>query len=143
MRGKHMRESRGGTGVWTPLKITKNIEFLSNTDPDPLKNHKATKKTFNVGPSSARQRNAIKMPFRWRHRHANSGKMPFRWRHLHANSGILTLPPLIKLKKKSIFANFLVLLFFSVTIFVTLLEIIEILSTTLINSSIFLYFTLL
>ena len=87
-----MRESRGGTGVWTPLKITKNIEFLSNTDSDPLKNHKPTKKTFNVGPSSARQRNAIKMPFRWRHR--------------HANSGILTLPPLIKLKKRAYLLTF-------------------------------------
>ena len=27
--------------------------FLSNTGPDPLKNHKATKPAFNVGPSSA------------------------------------------------------------------------------------------
>ena len=27
---------------------------LSNTGPDPLKNQKATKPTFNVGPSSAR-----------------------------------------------------------------------------------------
>ena len=29
------------------------------TGPDPLKNHKATKPTFNVVPLSARQRNAI------------------------------------------------------------------------------------
>ena len=28
-------------------------------------NHKTTKPAFNVGPSSARQRNAIKMAFRW------------------------------------------------------------------------------
>ena len=49
----------GGQGVRTPLKITKNIGFSSNTDPDPLKNRKATKPAFNVGPSSARQRNAI------------------------------------------------------------------------------------
>ena len=27
--------------------------------PDPLKNHKATKLAFNVGPTSARQRNVI------------------------------------------------------------------------------------
>ena len=44
----------------------KNIGFLSNTGPDPLKNHKATNPAFNVGPSSARQRNAILMAFRWR-----------------------------------------------------------------------------
>ena len=41
------------------LKNHKNIGFLSNSDPDPLKNHKATEPAFNVGPSSARQRNAI------------------------------------------------------------------------------------
>ena len=29
-------------------------------------NHKAANPAFNVGPSSARQRNAIKMAFRWR-----------------------------------------------------------------------------
>ena len=34
--------------------------------PDPLNNHKATKPAFNVGPSYARQRNAIPMAFRWR-----------------------------------------------------------------------------
>ena len=28
----------------------KNIGFISNTDPDPLKNHKATQSVFNVGP---------------------------------------------------------------------------------------------
>ena len=43
----------GAGGPDTPLKNHKNIRFLSNTGPDPLKNHKATK------PSSARQRNAI------------------------------------------------------------------------------------
>ena len=32
----------GGAGVRTPKKITKNIGFLSNACPDPLKNHKAT-----------------------------------------------------------------------------------------------------
>ena len=31
------------------LKNHKNIGFLSNTGPDPLKNHKATKPAFNVG----------------------------------------------------------------------------------------------
>ena len=46
-------------GIRTTLKNHKNIGFLSNTGPDPLKNHKATKPAFNVGPPSARQRNAI------------------------------------------------------------------------------------
>ena len=55
-----MRKSRGGTGGPTsPLENHKNIWFLSNAGPDPLKNHKATKPVFNVGLSSARQRNAI------------------------------------------------------------------------------------
>ena len=38
--------------------------FFSNTGPDPLKNHKATKPTFNVGPSS------VSLAFLWR---ANDG----------------------------------------------------------------------
>ena len=40
-----------------PMKNHKNIGFLSNSGQDPLKNHKATEPAFNVGPSSARQRN--------------------------------------------------------------------------------------
>ena len=56
-----MGGSRGGQEVMTPRK-SQNIGFLSNTGPDPLKINKATKPTFNVGPSSARQRNTI----RWR-----------------------------------------------------------------------------
>ena len=57
-----MGGSRWGTGgLDPPLKNHKNIGFISNTDPDPHKNHKA----FNVGPSSARQQNAILMAFRW------------------------------------------------------------------------------
>ena len=64
----HAQIQRGGQGIRTPpsLKNHKNIGFLSKTGPDPLKNHKATKPAFNVGLSSARQRNAIKMTFRWR-----------------------------------------------------------------------------
>ena len=46
------RGFRGGCGVRTPWKITK-ICFFSNTGPDPLERHKATKPTFNVGLSSA------------------------------------------------------------------------------------------
>ena len=55
-------DPEGGQGVWTPpppLKNHKNIEFLSNTGPDPLQISKTTKPAFNVGSSSARQRNAI------------------------------------------------------------------------------------
>ena len=48
-----------------PLEKTKNIGLSRNTGLDRLKNYKATKPAFNVGPSSARQRNAIKMAFRW------------------------------------------------------------------------------
>ena len=38
-----MGGSREGRGSGPPLKNHKNIGFLSNTDPDPLENHKATK----------------------------------------------------------------------------------------------------
>ena len=56
----------GGGGSGPPLKNHKNIGFLCNSGPDPLKNHKADKPAFNVGPTSARQLNAILMAFRWR-----------------------------------------------------------------------------
>ena len=42
---------RGG-----PSKNHKNVGFLSNSGPDPLKNYEATVPAFNVGPSSARER---------------------------------------------------------------------------------------
>ena len=57
-----MRGPRGGGGPDPPtptLNKYKNIGFLSNTDPDPMNNHKDTKPAFNIEPSSARQRNAI------------------------------------------------------------------------------------
>ena len=54
----HVRIQRKGQGVWTPAKNHKDKGFLSNTGPDPLQNHKATKPAFNVGPPSAHQRNA-------------------------------------------------------------------------------------
>ena len=44
-----------GQGVQTSLKNHKKLGFLSNTGPDLLKNHKATKPAFNVVPLSARQ----------------------------------------------------------------------------------------
>ena len=45
----------GGTGGLYPSTLTndKNIGFSSNTGPDPLKNCKATKTAFNIGPSLA------------------------------------------------------------------------------------------
>ena len=51
----------GDRGSGHPDKSQK-YRVLSNTDPDPLKNHKATEPAFNVRPSSARQRK----PFKWR-----------------------------------------------------------------------------
>ena len=53
------REGGGGAGVLTPSEKAQNTGFLSKTGPDRVKNHKATKPAFNVGPSSARKRNAI------------------------------------------------------------------------------------
>ena len=60
-----MGGSREGTGGPDPppMKNHKNIGFLTNTGPVPLKTHKML---GHVGPSSARQRNAIAMAFRWR-----------------------------------------------------------------------------
>ena len=43
-----------------PLKNHKNIGFLSNSGPVPLKSYEATEPAFNVGLSSAPQRNAMK-----------------------------------------------------------------------------------
>ena len=58
----HGRIQRGDRGSRSPLKNEKNIGFHSNTGPDPLKNHKATKvskgakiRSFDVGPSSTHQ----------------------------------------------------------------------------------------
>ena len=47
-----------GFGPRSPMKNHKNIGFLCNIRPDTLKNHKATKPAYNVGPSSAHQQNA-------------------------------------------------------------------------------------
>ena len=49
------RGGGGGSGSGPPLKNHKFKGFPSNTGPDPLTNHKATKPAFNVSPSSARQ----------------------------------------------------------------------------------------
>ena len=56
----HVLIQRGGAeGPDPSMKNHKNIGFLSNTGPDPLKNQKATKPAFNVGPTLACQQNAI------------------------------------------------------------------------------------
>ena len=52
----------GGGGVWTPEKSQKYRVFLQYWSGSP---EKATKSALNVGPSSARQRNAISIAFRW------------------------------------------------------------------------------
>ena len=49
-------DPEGGT---SGLENHNFIRFLSNTGPDPLKNHKATKTSFNVGPSLTHQQNAM------------------------------------------------------------------------------------
>ena len=62
----HWRIQRGGGGAGgldPPVRNTKKV-FFSNPGLDLLKHHKGTKPAFNVGPSSARQRNAIEMAFR-------------------------------------------------------------------------------
>ena len=62
-----MRGFRDGTGDPDPPPLTLEnhtaIVFHSNAGPDPLENHKTTKPTFNIVPSSA---HPAKMPFKWR-----------------------------------------------------------------------------
>ena len=58
-------DPESGARIQTPPpEKSQNIGLLSNISPDPLLNHKATKTwpAFNVGPSSARQRNAFDGP---------------------------------------------------------------------------------
>ena len=58
-------DPEGGQRVRIPSEKSQNIGFSSNTGPDPLKNHKATKPAFNVGPLLACQQNVILMAFCW------------------------------------------------------------------------------
>ena len=80
----HARIQRGvgWQGIQTPdpLNNHESIGFLSNTCPDLLKSHKATKPTFNVGSSSAHQRNAILMMarFLWHLDHLSSHQLKKR-----------------------------------------------------------------
>ena len=55
-----MNPEVGGQGVRRQLKNQKNIGFLSNTGPDPLKNHKLP----SPGPMQAK-RDLIEMAMRW------------------------------------------------------------------------------
>ena len=48
--GRIQRGGGGGRGSGPTLKNYKNIGFHSNSGPDPLKNHKATKPGFKNGP---------------------------------------------------------------------------------------------
>ena len=50
----HAQIQMGACGPAPRLKNYKNIGFLSNTGPDLIKKHQATKPAFNVGPVSAR-----------------------------------------------------------------------------------------
>ena len=59
-----MRGSRGDPKP--PGNNSQSYFFLKNTGPDPLENHKATLPAISVGPSSAHQRYAISIVFRWR-----------------------------------------------------------------------------
>ena len=57
-----MHGSRGGTGGHYPPEKSQTywVSWFGSGS------HEATKSAFNVGPSSARKRNAILMAFRWR-----------------------------------------------------------------------------
>ena len=56
----HARVQMGDRGS-RPYGKLLSYRFLSNTGPGLLEMHKATKPIFNVGPSSARERNANQM----------------------------------------------------------------------------------
>ena len=82
----NVRVQSGGQGVRTPPPPPEKLQkigFVSNPGPDPQKNYEATQPAFNVGPSSARQRNAILMAFRWR---ADDGPPVLVFRSSHHSS---------------------------------------------------------
>ena len=107
LSSSHARIQRGG-GVGNPdphpLNNHKNIGFLSNTGADLLKNHKAPKVAFKVGPSLARLQIAIyegredPIALRAGH-HWSASEMSFRWR---ANDGplLVLLDPISPHQKK-------------------------------------------
>ena len=51
----------GETGGQDPPEKSQHIGFLSNTGPDPLENHKATKLAFNVLPPAIRHLNGVSL----------------------------------------------------------------------------------
>ena len=53
----------GGPDPPPPPGKSQKYRVFSNTGPDPLENHKATKSSFHDWPLSAHQRNAIYMAF--------------------------------------------------------------------------------
>ena len=82
----HVRIQRGGTGGPDPLDNYKNIGFLSNTGPDPLKSQSyqvSIQCWAIIGPPAKRHLNGVSL----------AGQC---W---PAKSGILILTALIKLKK--------------------------------------------
>ena len=74
-----------GSGPPTPTKNHKNIGFLSNTGPDPLKTTKQPSQHSMLG----HHRHASETPFKWR---VAGGPMMAR--------GIWILPPLINYKEE-------------------------------------------
>ena len=61
LQARIQRRGWGDRGSGPP-ENRKDIEFVSNTVPEPLENYKATKPAFNVGPSSVSQRNVAGWP---------------------------------------------------------------------------------
>ena len=87
--GRIQRGKAGGPDLPPPPpRNHKAIGCLSNTGPDPLKNHKATKPALTVRSSSACQRNSI--PFKW---------LFAFWPALSGNWILSTPPPPLQLKK--------------------------------------------
>ena len=90
VKEKHARIQREGQGVRTAEKSQNIGFFFSNTGPDLLKNHKATRPSFNIWPSSARQRNGPMVA------HLKSYLDPTS-PHQHNKNVIKVGPPLTKL----------------------------------------------
>ena len=94
----------GGPGSTPPPEKLQNIGFLSKSGPDPLKNYQATDPAFNVGSSSARQRNAILMVFCW---WADDGPLIVVLRSSHHSSikrktnVVKIRPPLAKISRSA------------------------------------------
>ena len=64
IRGSSCGDPEMGTGGLDSTEKSQNIGFLNITGLYPLKNQKATKPAFTVGPSAPCQRNVIQIAFR-------------------------------------------------------------------------------